>query len=105
MKMIHDLKTWPVFFESVATCEKTFEIRKGDRCYNVGDTLFLREFDPEKQNYTGRQVLRVVTYICDLSAFAPGYVGMSIEPPNAGKPQFSCIREENDRKWQPNSHR
>jgi len=57
--MIHELKTWPEYFEEILTGKKTFEVRKNDRDYKVGDTLILKEFKligiDDKLNYTGRQ--------------------------------------------------
>lgn len=48
MKQEHELKLHPKFFLRVQDGTKTFEIRKNDRDYQVGDRLILREFDPEK---------------------------------------------------------
>jgi hypothetical protein len=59
----HDLKSWPEYFEPVQKQLKTFELRKNDRNYQVGDTLILREWDPASKTYTGRTVSRRVTYI------------------------------------------
>jgi len=61
----HNLKTWPVFFEAILSGAKTFEIRKNDRAFKVGDILLLDEYDHTKPAYTGRQCERVVTYITD----------------------------------------
>ena len=69
--MIHDLKIWPEYFEAVARGDKTFEVRKWDRPYRVGDTLWLREWDNVKLDYTDRSVYRKVTYILDLT-YLPG---------------------------------
>lgn len=55
---IHELKTWPKYFEAVWNGSKAFEIRKDDRAYAVADTLFLREYDPEKKDHA-------CTYGCD----------------------------------------
>jgi hypothetical protein len=71
--MTHQLKSWPGAFEAVLSGTKTHEVRHADRDYSVGDSLILREFVPSGANdvttheslgiYTGRQVLRTVTYI------------------------------------------
>ena len=59
--MVHELKILPLYFDAVVMREKTFEIRKNDRDFHVGDTLILKEWDGEK--YTGREVTRYVNYI------------------------------------------
>lgn len=78
---LHELKIWPEYFQAVSNNEKTFEIRKYDRDYRVGDVLVLREYDPTKQQYTGESVHVQVTYILDERPFVPeGYVCMAIVP-------------------------
>jgi Domain of unknown function (DUF3850) len=62
---IHDLKTWPEFFHDLATGQKTFELRKNDRDYRVGDTLRLREWDPDTKTYSGRETTRRVTHMLE----------------------------------------
>ena len=59
--MIHELKILPEYFDAVRSREKTFELRKNDRGFKVGDYLHLKEWDGEK--YTGREVTRYVNYI------------------------------------------
>lgn len=44
----HELKLHPRYFNRVADGTKTFEIRKNDRDFQVGDRLLLKEFDPDK---------------------------------------------------------
>lgn len=60
---VHNLKSWPEYFAAVADGTKTFEVRKDDRGFRVGDHLRLREWDPATDDYTGREVERRVTYI------------------------------------------
>jgi len=61
----HELKTWPEYFTAVASGEKTFEIRKNDRNFQVGDRIKLVEYDPEKYEHTGRYMCADITYITD----------------------------------------
>lgn len=61
--MIHELKTWPEYFEEVLMAHKNFEVRKHDRNYQVGDTLILKEYDPTNGTYTGRELARGISYI------------------------------------------
>lgn len=59
----HDLKCHPEPFQAVANRKKTFEWRKFDRDYRVGDTLNLREWNPITGDYTGPSIKVVVTYM------------------------------------------
>jgi hypothetical protein len=65
----HELKSWPKFFQAVWDVDKKFEIRNNDRNFQVGDCLFLREYDPDaKANaYSGRELYLRVTYLMYLS--------------------------------------
>lgn len=76
---IHDLKTWPAFFRAVWDGRKTFDIRINDRDFEVGDTLVLREYDPETNTYSGRSIIRRVTYVTDWNQKL-GYVVMGLAP-------------------------
>jgi hypothetical protein len=42
------------FFQKILDGEKTFELRLADWECNPGDTLVLREVDPETREHTGR---------------------------------------------------
>lgn len=53
--MIHDLKIWPQYYCRVADGSKTFEIRNNDRAFQSGDTVVLKEFDPEPVNPTSNE--------------------------------------------------
>lgn len=59
----HELKTWPSYFNAVMNGIKTFEIRKFDRPFKVGDVLLLQEYNPSEGKYTGAVCTRQVTYI------------------------------------------
>ena len=61
----HELKCWPPFWRDVVDEAKTFEIRKNDRGYQVGDVLVLNEFvrDVLGGRYTGASVRVRVNYM------------------------------------------
>ena len=63
MAKIVEKKTWPKFFEKILSGEKTFEFRLADFDIEPGDTLVLREWDPETKDYTGRQIEKDVTVV------------------------------------------
>ncbi len=50
-KVLHELKTDRTVFEAVAAGSKTYELRRNDRNFQVGDELWLRE-----TQYTGEQM-------------------------------------------------
>lgn len=60
---VHALKTWPEPFALVASGVKTFEVRKFDRDYRIGDRLDLEEWDPATGKYTWRMESRFVSCI------------------------------------------
>ena len=59
--MKHDLKILPEYFVEVLRGNKTFEVRKNDRSYNVGDEIVLHEYNCGK--YTERTMSVIITYI------------------------------------------
>jgi hypothetical protein len=58
----HYLKTWPEPYAATQAGAKSYEIRRNDRDYRVGDLLFLQEWNPTERLYTGREMFRLVTY-------------------------------------------
>jgi len=77
--MIHNLKTWPEYYEAIEMGAKTFEIRKNDREFKVGDILSLEEYNPNERAYTGRVMRVIISYILAAQPFVPeGYVCMAI---------------------------
>jgi len=78
--MIHELKTWPGYFEEVFMGHKTFELRKDDRGFKVGDQVILKEWDNHLEVYTGKQIARGISYILKGGVFGleEGYVILSL---------------------------
>ncbi|KUR78645.1 DUF3850 domain-containing protein [Novosphingobium sp. FSW06-99] len=83
----HVLKCWTAFFTEIAEGRKRHDLRRAtDRDFRAGDRLLLREFDPVRGCYTGREQKVVVTYItsadrpCALSeeALSPDFCILSI---------------------------
>ncbi|MDU7365400.1 DUF3850 domain-containing protein [Clostridium sp.] len=73
---IHELKIYPQYFSEVLSGNKTFELRKNDRGFEVGDVLILKEFTPgiydstrtekvavQTKGYTGKEIKKVISYI------------------------------------------
>ena len=79
--MIHELKIWPYYFCCVRNESKKFEVRKNDRYFKQGDTLHLKEWDSEKEEYTGRSLLARVDSVLGGGQFGikKGYCVMSID--------------------------
>lgn len=56
-------KIWPKYFDLVASGKKKYELRLADFDVNEGDILILKEWDPARKNYTGREIRKKVTHI------------------------------------------
>lgn len=68
----HELKSWPVYFRALVSGVKTFEVRRGnDRTYRAGDELFIKEWDPKTERYSGLDLLMRVTYVMHRDPFLP----------------------------------
>ena len=68
---IHELKIKPVYFEAVKEGTKTFELRRDDRNFKVGDILLLREWE---HGYSGRKIKKKVIYILkEIEGLEAGY--------------------------------
>ena len=90
--MIHQLKTEEVYFASILEGTKSFEIRKNDRNFAVGDFLALNEVQSHTLNgmpksiYTGRCCLVEIVYMMLDSRFVPnGYIALGIRPCSIGR--------------------
>lgn len=77
----HILKCHPHFFAAIVEGRKTFEIRRNDRNYCVGDTFTLREYDPSF-GLTGKEAGPFeIAYLMtaeDFPAILPGFVIMGL---------------------------
>lgn len=60
---VHELRTWPSFFQAILDRRKTFEIRRNDRDFAVGDMLVLQEWNPTEDFYTMRSLRAEITYV------------------------------------------
>lgn len=73
---IHELKIYPQYFIEILNGNKTFELRKDDRGFEVGDTLILKEYKTgitdstgsekivvQEAGYTGREIKKTISYI------------------------------------------
>jgi len=61
---IHELKCWQVYYEALENGSKTFEYRKNDRNFQVGDMLSITLFDPAKNTLFKNHILYfIITYI------------------------------------------
>lgn len=60
-KKVHDIKIGKEFFEDVKNNVKTFELRKNDRNYKVGEILELHEYEAGEE--TGRTCRKLITYM------------------------------------------
>lgn len=79
----HELKTWPEYFDAIKRGDKTFEVRRDDRGFQVGDKLRLREWMPKTQRYSGREITADITFIMRNPQFgvSVGFCAMAIRIP------------------------
>ena len=76
----HKLKILPEYYDSVCDGSKTFEVRKKDRDFRVGDSIELREYSEKEKEYTGRNVDVSICYVLDDPVYCKdGYVIFGIK--------------------------
>ncbi len=86
----HELKIHPKYFKAVVSGRKTFEIRRNDRNFKVGDRIELKEYSKET-GYTGKSALFDITYVMTDNEFVKkGFAVLGIKPYNP----FPAILEE-----------
>lgn len=62
-------KTWPKEFQAILEGKKKFDLRLDDFACSPGDTLILKEYDPQTKSYTGREIEKKITYIAKLKDY------------------------------------
>lgn len=85
MRIHHDIKCIDPYFTDVKNGLKLFEIRKNDRNYQKGQTVLLRQFDPEKGEYSGNWVLCKITCLPSHEGITPGYCVFGIKIIKTGR--------------------
>jgi len=93
---VHDLKCWPEFFHAIKQGRKSFDLRKNDRQFQVGDILLLREWIPQTEVYTGDKLQREVIYILrgPFGGIAADYCVMALAPTPSTESRDSVLEEE-----------
>lgn len=89
---IHDVKSWPEYFQPTVNGTKTCDIRTNDRDYKLGDHLLQREWKKNGAHspmgeplgdYTGRTTMVSITHIFtdspELMLLEPNVVVLSIK--------------------------
>lgn len=77
----HEVKLGTEFFEAVSSNKKSFELRKNDRDYRVGDLLEMKEYANGEK--TGREVTKYISYILeDYTGLMEGYCILATVPVN-----------------------
>ncbi len=76
--MKHELKSHPQHFRATWRGWKPFEIRINDRKFEQMDEIVLQEWDPETQEYSGREVSGFINYVTTYEQ-KDGYVVFGFE--------------------------
>lgn len=80
----HVVKCWPEFFAAIKDGVKTFDLRRDDRDYQVGDDMVQEEYRGGTGEYTGRELRCKITFIARGYSFekfglAPGFCCLAIK--------------------------
>ena len=68
---IHKLKVWLKYYSEIENENKTFELRKNDRGFQVNDYLYLQPFDNDKNKEVaiGRTLAKITYILSDAKEF------------------------------------
>ena len=61
----HKLICVQPFFDQIKTGVKTFELRRNDRDFQVGDWVYLHEYDMLQDVYSGQSIRVEITYVLE----------------------------------------
>lgn len=62
----HQLKIFPSYFKAIVDGRKRHEVRnKKERSFEENQNILLREWNPDTEKYTGRELIVRATYISD----------------------------------------
>jgi len=87
----HKLKIIPPYYDDVVNGIKKFELRKDDREFKVGDYIILKEFIPEKAQYSGRECKVKIKYkLSEIIGLLEGYCILGITFKEILKKSISC---------------
>jgi len=77
MSREHTLKSYTDFYLPMVDGTKPFDIRYNDRGFQKGDTIVYREWDPNKNEFTGATCRMLVTYVMTYG-LSPNYVALGL---------------------------
>lgn len=79
--VVHEIKCWIPFFDELRSGIKTFEVRRDDRLYKVGDEIVINEYNNEIGFITGRFIHREISCILPGGQFGiqPGYCVLGLK--------------------------
>ena len=79
--MLHELKIKKCYLLHIIEGKKTFEVRKNDRDYQVGDTIRFLPLEDDNYEIIGLVANYEITYIlADFGGLQQGHVAMAIKP-------------------------
>jgi hypothetical protein len=83
----HILKTWLEEFKDIKSGRKTFDFRKNDRGFEVGDTVISAEYNQHSKKFTGEKHEARITFMIQGGKFGipEGYCIMALKEINKKK--------------------
>lgn len=72
--MVHNLKIWPQNYARIVDGTMNFQVRNNDRGFQYGDTVVLKEYDPEPVTKTNPDIAKGYVEGSKHLTFTVGYV-------------------------------